>query len=263
MADQKYDLGLMNAMMGNIAVDGDMGTSLTAVGDTVADSATMTTSSDTTVDFKIEESDSPIKTITTVPGTITVTWSTYNNSVDQLIRLFGGTKTDGNDTVDGIPVTLDTLVGGTGYTNGTYTNINMSGGTGSGLLCNITVASGAVTVCTPVSGSEGSGYTVDDTVTAVSGIGSGTGFSIKVASITNIPATGAIWNAPDTFQAVEQSLQMIWKNGAWIKIPRASISAKLNMSFKKSGLTQIDITATVLQPNKAGVKRLMKQDAIA
>jgi hypothetical protein len=95
MADQKYDLGLMNAMMGDVAVDGDMGTSLIAVGDTVADSATMTTASDTTVDFKTEESDSPVKTIVTVPGTITITWSTYNNSVDQLVSLFGGTKVAG------------------------------------------------------------------------------------------------------------------------------------------------------------------------
>lgn len=262
MASQKYDLGLMDVFMGNIANDGDMGTSLVAVGDTVADSATMTTSDDTKVDFKIEESDSPVKTIVTVPGTITFNWSTYNNSVDQLIRLFGGTKIAGNDAVDGVPSTLNTLVGGTGYTNGSFTNIPMSGGSGDGLLCNITVAGGIVTVCTIVAGT-GEGYAANDIVTASSGIGSGTGFSIKVASVTNTPATGDTWGAPATFQAVEQSMKIIWKNGAWVKIPRASISAKLNMSFKKSGLTQIDVTATVLQPTKAGVDRFQKQDAVA
>jgi hypothetical protein len=261
MADQKYDLGLMNAMMGDVAVDGDMGTSLVAVGDTVADSATMTTASDTTVDFKTEESDSPVKTIVTVPGTITITWSTYNNSVDQLVRLFGGTKVAGTNAINGQVATTNTLVGGTGYTNGTYTNIPATGGAGTGATLDITVAGGAVTAATI--NNPGSGYAANNTLSATSGIGGGTGFSIKVASITNTPAAGDTWNAPDTFDQIEQSLQMIWKTGAWIKIPRASISAKLNMSFKKSTLTQIDITATVLQPNKAGVARLQKRNAVA
>src|SRR4051812_34884827 len=78
-----------------------MGTSLTAIGDTVAGSATMTTSDDTKTDFNIEESSSPVMSIISTPGAITLTWSTYNNDVDNLVRLFGGTKVAGNGTTTG------------------------------------------------------------------------------------------------------------------------------------------------------------------
>src|SRR5438477_56453 len=97
----KYKLGLVNIKTGAIAVDGDMGTTLTAIGDTVAGSATMTTSDDTKTDFNIEESSSPVMSIISTPGAITLTWSTYNNDVDNLVRMFGGTKVAGNGTTTG------------------------------------------------------------------------------------------------------------------------------------------------------------------
>lgn len=167
----KYKLGLVNIKTGAIAVDGDMGTTLTAIGDTVAGSATMTTSDDTKTDFNIEESSSPVMSIISTPGAITLTWSTYNNDVDNLVRMFGGTKVAGNGTT-----------------------------------------------------------------------------------------TGDTWNAPDTFQELEQSIEVQWKSGGKVIIPRAKISGKLNLSFKKDTLSQLDITATVLQPTKAGVSRLSIQN---
>jgi hypothetical protein len=88
--------------------------------------------------------------------------------------------------------TLGSITGGTGYTSGSYTNVPLvrTTGTGSELLAsgaaaNITVASGVVTACTLVAARTGEGYSVGDVLTAAPGyIGSGTGFSIPVATVT-------------------------------------------------------------------------------
>lgn len=65
-------------------------------------------------------------------------------------------------------LTLDpvTLVGGTGYTNGTSTT-TVTGGTGTGLIVEITVALNIVTAVTVLS--PGKDYTIGDTVTIVGG----------------------------------------------------------------------------------------------
>jgi hypothetical protein len=91
----------------------------------------------------------------------------------------------------GSVATLGSITGGTGYTSASYTNVPLvrTTGTGSQLLASgaaadITVASGIVTVCTLVAARTGEGYAVGDVLTAASGyLGSGTGFSIPVATI--------------------------------------------------------------------------------
>lgn len=84
-------------------------------------------------------------------------------------------------------LTYDTLVGGSGYTNGTYYNkslINTSNIAGLGATANITVSGGAVTAVTIINGGEG--YKVGDVITVNSSDvgGTGSGFSFTVASLT-------------------------------------------------------------------------------
>jgi len=62
--------------------------------------------------------------------------------------------------------TLTSLVGGTGYANGTYTAAT-TGGTGTGMTLNITVAGGVVTSATIHN--PGNGYVAGDTLTIVGG----------------------------------------------------------------------------------------------
>ena len=81
----------------------------------------------------------------------------------------------------GCVATINTLVGGTGYTNGTYTNVALSGGTGYGATANITVAGGIVTVATLNRG--GQWYLVGDVLSCLL-IGAGSTFSVTVATIT-------------------------------------------------------------------------------
>jgi hypothetical protein len=85
---------------------------------------------------------------------------------------------------------------GSGYVNGTYTNLVATGGSGDGALLNVTVAGGIVTNVQLSFG--GSGYTAGDTLTAT--IGSvGSGFATSVGTINN--PTGTSWLG-DNFDTV-------------------------------------------------------------
>jgi len=85
---------------------------------------------------------------------------------------------------------------GAGYVNGFYTNISAIGGTGEGLLLDITVASGIVTNVAISYG--GSGYTPGDVIGATIG-SSGSGFATTIATVDN-PA-GRTWLG-DNFDTV-------------------------------------------------------------
>jgi len=85
--------------------------------------------------------------------------------------------------------TLGAVTGGSSYTNGTYLNVSLTGGSGSSAVADIVVSGNAVTSVTLTQG--GSGYVVGNTLSAAaSTVGStGTGFSVPVATIGNTLGT--------------------------------------------------------------------------
>jgi hypothetical protein len=87
--------------------------------------------------------------------------------------------------------TLGAITGGSAYTAGTYFDVPLTGGSGSGALATITVAGGAVTAVTITDG--GLLYGVANTLSAAAANigGTGSGFSVPVASVTN--AGGTSW----------------------------------------------------------------------
>ena len=87
--------------------------------------------------------------------------------------------------------TLGAITGGSAYTAGTYFDVPLTGGSGSGALATITVAGGAVTAVTITDG--GLQYGVANTLSAAAATigGTGSGFSVPVASVTN--AGGTSW----------------------------------------------------------------------
>jgi len=87
--------------------------------------------------------------------------------------------------------TLGAITGGSAYTAGTYFDVPLTGGSGSGALATITVAGGAVTAVTVTDG--GLQYGVANTLSAAAANigGTGSGFSVPVASVTN--AGGTSW----------------------------------------------------------------------
>lgn len=103
-------------------------------------------------------------------------------------------QTDNNNGIGTGPInigfsgnilTLNTLVAGTGYVNGTYTAVSLIGGSGISATATIVVAGTVVTTVTLVSG--GFNYVVGNVLTASTASlgGSGSGFSINVATIVN------------------------------------------------------------------------------
>jgi hypothetical protein len=93
--------------------------------------------------------------------------------------------------VQGAIATLGTITAGSLYTNGLYSNVSLTGGSGSGATANILVVGGAVTSVTLTN--PGNFYNVGDVLTTVNtNIGnSGSGFSIPVATINN--SAGTSW----------------------------------------------------------------------
>lgn len=88
--------------------------------------------------------------------------------------------------------TLSALVAGSGYVNGSYTNVPLTGGSGVGAQANITVSGTGVTVVTLTN--SGLGYEVGDLLSASNTNlgGTGSGFSITVATITAIAARATL-----------------------------------------------------------------------
>jgi hypothetical protein len=110
----------------------------------------------------------------------------YNNGLEVINIDNNGIGAGVNQfTFTGLILTLNTLVGGTLYTNGTYTNVTLTGGSGSGAKATIVVT--GVTVTTVTLTTAGNGYVIGDTLsaTAASIGGTGSGFSIKVATIND------------------------------------------------------------------------------
>ena len=96
--------------------------------------------------------------------------------------------------VQGIITLLNTasFTGGTNYTNGTYTNIPLTGGSGAAAVATLTIAGGIVTTGTLTNG--GNLYMVGDSLSfsaANIGMGSGSGFAIAVTAVNN--TTGTSW----------------------------------------------------------------------
>lgn len=95
--------------------------------------------------------------------------------------------------------TFGAITAGSAYTNGTYFNVPLTGGSGSGATARVVVSGGAVTSVTLQN--PGVFYAVGNTLSAAASSigGTGSGFSIPVATVDN--ATGTSWLG-DNFDTV-------------------------------------------------------------
>ena len=94
-------------------------------------------------------------------------------------------------TAGGGVLTVDTLVAGTGYPNGTYT-VEVTGGTGTGAILEIVVTGGTVDSATVIN--PGKGYVVGDTLTLDAGNDDAT---VDVAAVTDAHAQEGCGITPD------------------------------------------------------------------
>jgi hypothetical protein len=133
------------------------------------------------------------------------------SSITNELTFMLGPKPDSNYTVElhfyyypesivQTPVaSFGSITGGSSYINGTYLNVSLTGGAGTGAVATLVVSGNAVTSVTLTQG--GTGYVIGDalSVAASSVGGSGTGFSIPVATVGN--ALGTTWLG-DNFDTV-------------------------------------------------------------
>ena len=149
----------------------------------------------------------------------------YVNSVDGNNQVFNGYD-DGLEVINidnsgigsgvnqftftGPALTLSTLVGGSGYANTTYTAVPLTGGSGSGAKATIVVSGSAVTSVTLTS--YGNNYVVGNTLSASNTNlgGSGSGFSITVATITTFTANDLnLWQFDSSFDSQGSGDQLL------------------------------------------------------
>jgi hypothetical protein len=126
------------------------------------------------------------ETYNEVSGNFFLYSDTYNTQV-ALRQVISGSNIPTGTTVVAITTsnikTLGTITGGSGYVNGSYSNVTLTGGSGSNAKATIGVSGTAVTTVTITA--RGAGFVVGDVLsaTAASLGGSGAGFSIPVTEI--------------------------------------------------------------------------------
>jgi hypothetical protein len=77
--------------------------------------------------------------------------------------------------------------------------------------------------------------------------------------IGGTPGTATIYSTlplPNTAPLLEKSLKIKTSDGGYIEVPRCKIVGKKNFKFSAANMLMIDVTATVLQPTKAGVSAM-------
>jgi hypothetical protein len=118
-------------------------------------------------------------------------------------------------TLQGYINTLTGLVGGSAYTNGTYTNVPLTGGAGTGALATVVVSGNAVTSVTITN--QGTLYLTGDVLSALAANigGTGTGFTITVSSLVQgslrpvydpVNSIQPLWNDDDISTIVDLAL---------------------------------------------------------
>ena len=101
---------------------------------------------------------------------------------------------DGSTVLYGGGVASGTITGGTLYTAGTYTDVPLTGGSGTGARANIIVSGGAVTGVSITAAAWNGGYKVGDTLSALAANigGTGSGFLFTLTGLTGLPPGATI-----------------------------------------------------------------------
>lgn len=147
------------------------------------------------------------------------------------------------DYVGGIPATLSTLVGGTGYTTGTAEAT--SGGSGTGLTVDITAAAGIVTAV--VINVPGEDYEVGDVITILNGTSNDATFVIATITGDNFLNVGASANITgDVFTAIATT-PTVWTNASILDSSGVPIVVTTQVPFTVPDIAIVNISSAQIE----------------
>ena len=206
-------------------------------------------------------------TMPTVNGSFELPQTTAITSIG-LTQLVTGTNIAANAQVsairsDGIQ-TLNTLVGGSGYVNATYTNVPLTGGSGAGARATIVVSGGAVTSVTVTV--FGAGYQVGNTLSASNTNlgGSGAGFSIQVSALypqVIVMSLAAIATGSDTVTfTTNPNLIKMWQHEIGTDAVDGQDVLAINSYFETNDLGWV--SGGPSQPSPIGENRWLRLERI-
>lgn len=160
-------------------------------------------------------------TVSAISGTFTGTLPLGANGIMTVDSISGfanaGVFTDGTNIIrytakeSGVPVGVDNIVGGSGYSNAF--SVATTGGSGTGLKVNITTSAGAVTGVTIVAGNPGSGYKDDEVITITGGGGNAT-FTINQVSKRFTGCANVVGTAQSSGTITQHLLQLDLQGGS-------------------------------------------------
>ena len=166
------------------------------------------------------------------------------------ITIAGGVVTSVVITDTGPILTLGAITGGSAYTNGTYTDVPLTGGLGFGAIATVTIAAGAVTAVALTD--LGAGYSPGDVLSATQANlgGTGSGFSVPVATITSAYVqSGVGYTVGDTLSASATNL------GGTVTTPFSIPVATISAVFTSSPLNLYQFDASY--DAQGGVNQLL------
>lgn len=164
-----------------------------------------------------------------------------------------GTALTLTGTMKGPVQVFGAITGGSGYTNGTYTAVPMTGGTGTLCTATVVVSGGAVTAVIPDNTSfsnaqpnsgSGNGYTKGDSLSALAANigGTGSGFSVVVSSVvirvTQVISAASFGVASSTTQTCTLSGPGSDTSLYGIQLGNISIASSVITSSRGSGWWQ-------------------------
>ena len=105
---------------------------------------------------------------------------------------------------------VGTIVGGSGGTNGTYNNVALSGGSGSGFHANILIVGNTVVSVAPLS--QYSGYIVGDVLTAAPGSVAGFSYTITAVGNDSQPISLSAGPLASPFATIQAAINLLTEN---------------------------------------------------